>query len=287
MHIAHQGCQLHYWIEGSGTPILWIQGSGVHGAGWRPQIDVLSARYQCIWFDNRGMGQSQPAAPPITVEQMTADALAVMDAAGCASAHIVGHSLGGLIAQHLALTARPRVKSLSLLCTFSRGQDATALTPWMLWVGLRTRIGNKRQRRRAFLQMVMPPETYSSADLDALAQQLEPLFGHDLADQPPVVMRQLRAMARFDAGSRLRELASIPTLVLSGELDRIAPPVSGRALAAAIPGARYVELAGAGHAAPIHRAGEINALLAEHFAASEGSARSAPVPARPITPSAG
>lgn len=267
MHIAHQGCQLHYWIEGSGTPILWIQGSGVHGAGWRPQIDVLSARYQCIWFDNRGMGQSQPAAPPITVEQMTADALAVMDAAGCASAHIVGHSLGGLIAQHLALTARPRVKSLSLLCTFSRGQDATALTPWMLWVGLRTRIGNKRQRRRAFLQMVMPPETYSSADLDALAQQLEPLFGHDLADQPPIVMAQLKAMSRYDATPRLKELAGIPTLVVSAAHDRIARPECGRQIAASIPGARYVEFPDSAHGAPIQFAERMNQLLLEFWQA--------------------
>ena len=72
--------------------------------------------------------------------QIFDDARAVLNAAGCASAHLVGHSLGGLVALNLALAERSRVRSLSLLCTFARGKDATRLTLAMLWVGARTRI---------------------------------------------------------------------------------------------------------------------------------------------------
>ena len=123
--VRHKGCELSYWVRGAGAPVLFIQGVGVHGSGWTPQIDALADRCQCTTFDNRGLGLSQPRGCAITVEQMADDAAAVMDAVGWQSAHIVGHSLGGLVALHLALSARARVRSLSLLCTFARGRDAT------------------------------------------------------------------------------------------------------------------------------------------------------------------
>ena len=124
-------------------------------------------------------------------------------------------------------------------------------------------------RRSAFLELVMPPALLAGSDRGQLAETLRPLFGHDLAEQPPIVMKQLRAMAKYDAASRLGQLAHIPSLVVSAALDRIALPTFGRELAAAIPGARFVEIPGAGHGVPIHAAEEINALLAEHFASAD------------------
>lgn len=269
--LEHQGCRLAYEIEGSGPPVLLIQGVGVHGDGWLPQIEGLRDRFRLLSFDNRGMGRSQPQAGPLTVARMAADARALLDAAGWPSAHVAGHSLGGLVAQKLALDSPERVRSLALLNTFPRGGDATRLTPWMLWTGLRSRIGPRAARRRAFLAIVMPPEVVKTADLAALAERLAPLFGHDLADQPPVVMRQLAAMKACDLTPRLPELAGIPTLVLSGAHDRIAPPASGRAIAAGIPGAVYREFPEAAHGLPIQLAEGVNALLAAHFAAAEAS----------------
>jgi len=114
----------------------------------------------------------------------------------------------------------------------------------------------------------MPPDVLAAADRDALAERLAPVFGHDLGDQPPVVMKQVAAMRAYDATPRLAELAGLPTLVASAEHDRIAPPALGRALAAGIPGARYVEIAGASHGVPILCAERINGLLREHFAGS-------------------
>jgi pimeloyl-ACP methyl ester carboxylesterase len=263
--VAHRGCRLAYRVQGSGQPVLFIQGTGLHGDGWRPQIDTLRSHYQCVSFDNRGMGQSQPRGGDITVSQMAEDALAVMDAERWQDAHIVGHSLGGLIALHLALTARGRVRSLALLCTFANGADATRLTPAMLWIGLRTQMGTKRQRRRAFLQLVMTPRAHASCDLDAEAERLAPLFGHDLADTPPIQMAQLRAMAKYNATPRLGELGGLPALVVSAEHDRIARPKFGAALAGGIPGARYHCVADAAHGLPLHRPDETNDLLRSHF----------------------
>jgi len=266
LSIEHRGCRLVYNVRGDGPPVLLIQGVGVHGGGWDPQVDGMAGRYRCLTFDNRGMNRSQPLGAPLTVEQMAEDALVLMDAQGWNSAHVVGHSMGGLIALRLALSSRKRVRSLALLCAFGRGRDATRLSPWMVWTGLRTRIGTRRQRRHAFLKLVLPPEAFAISDLDAAAERLSPLFGHDLAEQPPVVMKQLAAMRGYDASARLGELSGLPTLVVSAFHDRIARPEFGRALAAGIPGARYLEIGDASHGVTIERREQINRLLLEHFA---------------------
>jgi len=177
--------------------------------------------------------------------------------------------MGGLIAQEVALRAPARVKSLALLCTFARGKQATRLTADIILVGLRTRIGTRAMRRSAFLELVMPRALLAEADRAQLAETLRPLFGRDLAEQPPIILKQLRAMAKYDSSGRLGQLAHIPSLVVSAELDRIAPPAFGRELAATIPGARLVEIPGAGHGVPIHAPEKINALLAEHFASAD------------------
>ena len=269
LSIGHRGCRLSWSVCGKGPPVVLIQGTGLHGAGWLPQVEGLADRYQCLYFDNRGMGRSQPLGERITVEQMAEDVQVLMDAQGWTSAHIVGHSLGGLVALCLAISAPSRVRSLSLLCTFARGADATRMTWPMFWQGLRTYIGTRRMRRLAFLEYVMPPHILATEDRDKLAERLPPIFGHDLADQPPVVMKQLAAMRAYDATARLAELAGTPTLVALAGHDRIARPELGRALAAGIPRSRLVEFPDAAHGVCIQSAGEINALLHEHFSAAE------------------
>jgi pimeloyl-ACP methyl ester carboxylesterase len=263
--LEHRGCRLAWKRCGEGPPILFIQGTAVHGDGWLPQVDAFSDRFTCITFDNRGMGRSQPGDPKLRVEQMADDALAILDACGIESAHVVGHSLGGLIALELALAARSRVRSLALLCTFSRGADATGLTWPKFWLGLQSFVGTRPMRRRAFLRIVMAEKDLSALDPDAEAARLAPLFGHDLADHPPVEMKQLAAMKRSDLSPRLGELAGLPTLVMGGDQDLIARPAVVQALAAAIPGARLVEVEGAAHGLPIHRAEEVKTALAAHF----------------------
>jgi len=265
-----EGCPLSYRVRGSGPPILFVQGTGVHGSGWKPQVEEFERDHRCISFDNRGLGLSQPRGARLKIERMARDGLAVLEAAGAGAAHVVGHSLGGLVALQLALLEPARVRSLALLCTFADGR-APARGARMLWIGTRTRLGTARMRRHAFLELILAPEALRTADRDALARELAPLFGHDLADQPPIVMEQIAAMRRCNLAPRLAELARIPTLVLAAAHDGIAPPALGRALAAGIPGARYVELPDAAHGAPITHAAQVNALLRVHFSAPGGS----------------
>jgi pimeloyl-ACP methyl ester carboxylesterase len=267
--VSHQGCLLHYTTRGRGPAVVFIQGVGVHGDGWLPQSEDLERDFTCITFDNRGMGRSQPASVPITTGLMAADTLAVLDATGFENAHVVGHSLGGVVALEMALMARARVRSLSLLCTFSGGKTAAPMTPRMIWLGARTRIGTRPMRRRAFLRLVMPPGPI--ADIDALASRLATLFGHDLADQPSIANEQLAALRQSDTSPRLGELGGLPTLVLTAAHDPIGPPSAGRALAAGIAGARYVEVPDASHGLPISHPELTNRHLREHLESTDRS----------------
>ncbi len=272
--LARDGFSLHYDTIGSGPPILFIQGCGVGGDGWKPQTDVLAKHHACASFDNRGYGRSG-ATKVITVRSMTDDVIALLDRLGWESAHIVGHSLGGVIAQQLALDAPARVRSLALLCTFVRGKDGAKVTPWMLWKAVAMRVGTRASRRSAFLAMVMPAAALAAADHAALAAELGRLFGRDLADQPGVIIKQVQALGAHDVSARLGELAKIPTLVVSAAEDRVAPPSQGRALAKAIGAARYVELEGAAHGVILQQPDVINALIEEHVRVAEEARASA------------
>jgi len=231
-------------------------------------VEILKKQYTCLTFDNRGIGASQPIGVRLSVEQMAADALALMDRAGWGSAHIVGHSMGGLIALQLGLMAKPRVRSLALLCAFARGADATRMTPSLFWIILRMRFAPRRFRRKAFMELVLPPSQMRRSNED-LAERLSTVFGHDIADLSPVYNQQLAAMREHDVTSRLGELSGIPTLVVSAEKDPIARPTSGRAIAAGISGSRYIEIPGASHAFPILEAQRCGALLLDHLANAE------------------
>jgi len=259
------GACIAYARVGSGPAVLLVQGVGAIGRVWEPQAEALAPRFTAFHFDNRGIGASTSGGQELSIQAMAADALAIMDAEQIDRFHVVGHSMGGAIAQELALSTPRRVLSLSLLCTFAAGRDAVALSWGMMWSGIRSRVGTRASRRAAFLEMVVPRAELAAQGVDAMHAQLSPLFGRDLADQPPIAMKQLRALSRYDALERLGALEGIPTLVMSGELDRIARPESGRALAAAIPGARYVELTGAGHAIPAYRPEVVNRPLIEHL----------------------
>ena len=151
---------------------------------------------------------------------MANDAAAILDAERVRSAHVVGHSLGGLVALR-GLSHRERVKSLALLCTFSGGKAAAPMTSRLFWLGLGTRVGTRWMRRRAFLFLVMPPGPI--ADADRMADRLSQLFGHDIADQPPIASRQLAALRQADLSPWLSELEGLPTLVLAGAHDPIGP----------------------------------------------------------------
>lgn len=262
--VTRAGARLAYYVEGAGPEVLWIQGVGVPGSGWRPQLEPLGARYRCLSYDHPGLGASEPPREPTTVAGLAADALAVLDAERVERAHVVGHSLGGLVALELALAARARVRSLALLCTFADGR-APGRTPRMLWLGARTRIGTRAMRRGAFVELVSSRRALAERSRAQLVARLGELFGRDLADLPRAARQQLVAMRARDLRTELGALAGLPAWVVSGAEDPIAPPALGAELARHLPGARFEVLADASHALPIERAEWLRTRLVEHF----------------------
>lgn len=260
VRVERPGVSLAVERRGEGPPTLLIQGVGVAGRAWAPQVEALSLRRTCAHFDNRGIGASTPLRGAISVPAMVDDALAVLDALGWSTAAVVGHSLGGVVAWRLALAHPERVSALGLLCTFHDARVAMRPTWSMAVAGVRGMIGTRQMRRRAFAELVASPADLATLGADRVADALSEAFGRDVGDPPRVQLAQARALAAVPADPTLASLR-VPTLVLSGAHDRIAPPGQGRALAAAIPGARYVELE-AGHAAPVLQAEQVNAALA-------------------------
>lgn len=245
---------LAHWQVGHGPPVLLVQGVGVAGQGWRPQIDGLSDRFACAWLDNRGIGAS-PGVPG-SVADMAQDALAVMDALGWASAHVVGHSLGGVIAQQIAVSAPDRVRSLTLMCTFARGRAALDLSPAGIWRNLRTLVGTRAMRRRAFFELVSDPAI--PAD-EANIAALEQAFGRALCDLPPAARAQVGALVRADLRDALGAFGR-PALVLSGRHDHVAPASEGVALGQIL--GVDAQILDGGHAVPVQDPDRVNALLA-------------------------
>src|SRR4051794_41489160 len=118
------GCPINYEVRGSGPAVLFIQGVGLHGDGWRPQVDVLSRDFSCISFDNRGIGGSGPLGNvPLTVERMVADTAAAIAAAGFSASHVAGHPRRGGVAVVPGCARPPGAGRPCLRCTVTDRSD--------------------------------------------------------------------------------------------------------------------------------------------------------------------
>lgn len=263
--IELENTKINYERVGSGETILFIQGVGCIGNVWKPQIDVLQKNFDCIQFDNRGIGKSTGDTKNLTIEQMVGDTMGLLDALGIERAHIVGHSLGGVIAYELALKVPKRVLSLALLCTFHRGKDVLIPTFAVIKNGLLTNIGTLSMRRKAFARMVTSAQTIQEKGIESIVENLTQIFGRDLAILPPVAMKQFRALTRHDSSHRLHELANIPSLVIAGRHDSIGRPKLGEKLAKAIDAKDFIVFEDSSHALTIHMAERVNELLFAHF----------------------
>jgi pimeloyl-ACP methyl ester carboxylesterase len=229
-----------YWDEsGSGEPVLLIMGLGWASNMWHRTRPALAERYRTIAFDNRGAGRSDVPPGPYVMATMAADAAAVLDAAGLESAHLIGASMGGMIAQEFALQYPKRVRSLLLSCTAPGGAhsvqaDAAALQ--MLF----NRGGGPAERAEAavpFIYDASTPRDRIDEDLDVLSEWYP---------NPQGYMAQLQAILAWEAYSRLPQI-TVPTLIVHGEHDRLVPPGNADVIAQRIAQAKVIKLPNASH----------------------------------------
>lgn len=248
------GTRLHYRVVGTrvGEPLLMIQGLGADSRGWMRQRLVLGSRYRCILFDNRGVGSSDRPVGPYDLEVMAEDALAVLDAAGYDSAHVMGASMGGIIAQIIGARYPERVRSLVLTCTGCRH------LPWRRellaeWASRAETEGMNSLSQRAAKWLVGPRSL----------RRLWPAWGllGSMALSAPAssFAAQVDAILALDDDVRF-ELSDVtaPTLVLVGSQDILTPVGDAEEVASLIPGAELVVLAGAAHGFMFEHAGRFN-----------------------------
>jgi len=237
----HAGVSIHWEERGSGAPLLLIMGLGVTLEGWSRFGSVLAERYRTILFDNRGAGRSAVPAGPYAIETMAADAVAVLDAAAVPRAHVFGISMGGMIAQELALRHPDRVRSLILGCTACGGRDAVPASREVA-----AALGARQTLTREQAMWTMVPFIY---DVSTPRERIEEDFARRLS--APVsaegYFAQLAGIRAWSGTlSRLPSIAA-PTLVIHGETDQLVPAENGRIIARAIPGARLVMIPNASH----------------------------------------
>jgi len=260
-----RGTRLHVEQTGAGEPMLFITGFAISAAVYEPVLPLYAARLRCVTFDNRGAGRSAPSLLPVSIPRLAADAVGVLDGLDIDSAHVYGLSMGGMVAQEMALRFPDRVRGLVLAGTTAGGPRATlplrelrALGP-QLW-------GPPTLARDRVLAALLFSPGFRAGQPDRVRELLPYLGRHGGG------ARGARSAAAHwwgtvyhDTWSRLPGLAA-PTLVLHGGADGMAPLAAGRELARRIPDAELAVLDGCGHAALLERPEEAAGLVLDWLA---------------------
>jgi pimeloyl-ACP methyl ester carboxylesterase len=255
--VAVNGVELAYEEAGRGAPLVFISGTSVDRSIWGGQVDHFAPHHRCITFDNRDVGESSAAAAPYGMRDLAADTAALLEALDLPAAHVVGHSLGGAVAQELALLAPDRVRTITLVGSWARN-DAYSTSVFHAWKFMRTRL-EQREFLEAFLLFGVGHTFLNIVG----TEQLIGMFGALPHPQPAAAFcRQVDADLGHDTLARLNGIG-IPALVVAGEEDNIFKPHHHRALAEAIPGARLAILPAVGHTPPIESAKPFNRTLEE------------------------
>ena len=247
---------IYYEDAGQGEPLLMVMGLGTDHLGWILQVPEFSKHYRVITFDNRDVGQSKQADEPYEVADMARDALALADHLELDTFHLLGMSLGGAIAQEMALQAPERLRTLTLVVTFAGGGD-WAVERARLWSEIRGLIDDGTHLDWLLL-FGMSEQFYANPEAVAYAKQMMRANPHPQSAE--AFQRQVAAGGRHEARDRLGQIA-VPTHVIGAEHDTLVPVWKSKEIAELIPHADYAVMPAAPHALNMERAQEFNELV--------------------------
>jgi 3-oxoadipate enol-lactonase len=245
-------------IQGSGDPLLLIAGFACDHTIWALVLPALAARYRVITFDNRGIGQSSGSETVTSIRQMAEDSVALLDVIGLGPVHVAGHSMGGLIAQELALAHPQRVQSLSLLSTCARiDERGKAITD--SWAEL-PRLVDAATMNRLLLPWMYTRAFYAKPG--AIERVIDRILAYPFPPTAEVISRQCQALGKFQPSGELGDFNG-PTGVFVGREDILTPVRLSEQLAKNIPNAELVILEETGHGMLIESPKQVaDALLA-------------------------
>ena len=229
--------------RGRGDPVVLIHGLGYARWGWEPVVDALAEEFAVVLLDNRGIGASEAPPGPYSAAEMAQDVLGVLDEAELDRVHVVGTSLGGMIAQELALAVPDRLGGLVLAGTTPGGSPAFPFPAQTVALLARAASLEPEVALRRFVENALAPATVATQ-----VELVERIMQHRLATEqaPAAWAAQAAAGASFDIFARLSGISS-PTLVLHGSEDRVVDPRNADLLAEHIPHARAEIVPGTGH----------------------------------------
>jgi pimeloyl-ACP methyl ester carboxylesterase len=257
---------LYYEETGEGDPLLMVMGLGTDHFGWMLQVPELSKHHRVITFDNRDVGQSKQADGPYEIADMARDALALADHLELDTFHLLGMSMGGAIAQEIALMARDRLRTLTLVVTFAGGGNWAAERA-RLWSEIRGLI-DRETHLDWLLLFGMSEQFYEAPERVEYSKQLMRANPHPQSAE--AFQRQVEASGRHEARDRLGQI-TVPTHVIGAEHDTLVPVWKSKEIADLIPDADYFVMPGAPHALNMERAEEFNELVLDWLRANGGS----------------
>lgn len=237
------GFPMYYEAHGDGFPLLLVNGLGSDHREWLCQLPAFAARYRVVTFDNRGAGDSGVPPGPYTTPGMADDAAALLAALRIDRAHVLGVSLGGMIAQEMALRHPGMVERLVLACTSPGGKAAVRPSAEALSAFVRSPEGSPEEELRRMI-----PYLYTKRFARERADEIEAFIARRLLHptRPEGYAAQLAAAIAHASGDRLSAVRA-RTLVIAGTEDRLVPPENSRRIASIVPGATLVLLPGAPH----------------------------------------
>jgi pimeloyl-ACP methyl ester carboxylesterase len=242
MHVTANGVELWVEQEGDGEDVLFVAGLADEGSCWVDQVADLRDDYRLTTFDNRGVGRSATPDGEYRIGAFAKDTVALMDATGIDRAHVVGSSMGGAIAQELALAHPARIRSLVLNGTWCRG-DRFLHEIFRSWIWTARRADSLRDFLVAVNLWCFSPRIWNEGTMDRWLAAAEESPHPQSVD---AFCRSAEALLHHETADRLDAIRA-PTLVTVGELDLVLPPRFSREIVERIPGARLAEIRGAGH----------------------------------------
>jgi 3-oxoadipate enol-lactonase len=256
--IHANGIEIFYQVSGSGEPLLLIAGFTCDHLIWSRVVPALSAHYRVVVFDNRGVGRTTGALDSMSVRQLAEDAAGLLDALGLGSAHVAGHSMGGIIAQELALAHPEQVQTLMLLSSCAR-LDARGRAIIESWGDLPERLDPETSAR------LILPWMYTDAFFStpgAVEESIAQMMANPYPPSAAAIYAQSRATSAADTSDRLNRLA-MPTLVLVGREDILLPVAFSEQLSRNIRSAELVTLDETGHGLLIESPHAVTTALLE------------------------